>query len=102
MGCGGFAFGYQRKSKEGWLGFAGLLTDESGTNQGIIRFRADGDAIQTQLIGKDGSDLAEGKGTLRGERFEFELGGLGTVKGFFQPANAFSPRGSFQAVLSCK
>ena len=102
LGCGGFAFGYQRKSSEGWLGFAGLLTDESGANQGIIRFRAEGGVIQARLMGKDGNELAAGKGTLDGERFEFALGGLGTVKGFFQPANAFSPRGSFQGSLACK
>lgn len=101
VGCGGFAFGYERASSEGWLAFAGLLTNERGDNQGVVRFRADAGVITARLIGKDQKLLAQGQGTLNGEQFEFSLGALGTVKGFFQPANGFSPRGSFQASLRC-
>ena len=100
-GCGGFAFGYERPAREGWLGFAGLLTDESGNNQGIVRFRADGEVIKARLIGKDNAVLAEGDGKLVEDKFEFSLGKLGVVKGFYQGPNSFSPRGSFQAELSC-
>lgn len=102
VGCGGFAYGYEKQAREGWLGFGGLLTNETGDNQGVLRFRADGEAISARLMGRDGTVLAEGKGKLDGERFELELKGLGTVNGFFQPANSFSPRGSFQASLRCR
>ncbi len=101
LGCGGFAFGYEKPAREGWLGFAGLLTDEAGNNQGVVRFRADGEVIRARLVGKDNKVLAEGTGKLDGEKFEFSLGELGTVKGFYQGPNSFSPRGSFQAVLGC-
>ena len=101
VGCGGFAYGYEKRAREGWLGFGGLLTDETGANQGVLRFRADGQTISARLVGKDGAVLAEGAGRLDGEKFELELKGLGTLKGFFQAANSFSPRGSFQASLRC-
>ena len=98
LGCGGFAFGYQRAAHEGWLGFGGILTNESGQPQGVLRFRADAELVRARLLGRNGEVLAEGEGTLRGEHFEFSLGALGTVKGFFR---AGAPRGSFQASLSC-
>lgn len=101
VGCGGFAFGYERASPQGWLAFGGLLTDESGNTQGIVRFRADGDVVHARLLGKGGAVLAEGAGKLSGEKFEFQLGQLGAVKGFFQGPSSFSVRGSFQAQLSC-
>jgi hypothetical protein len=101
VGCGGFAVGYDRPARAGWLGFAGLLTDESGNTRGIVRFRADAEVIHARLMGKDDTVLAEGEGRLDGEKFEFSLGKLGSVKGFYQGPNSFSPRGSFQASLAC-
>lgn len=94
LGCGGFAYGYQRAAREGWLGFAGLLTDEAGQPMGVLRFRADGDVVHARLVGKDQQVLAEGEGTLTGSEFQVSLGALGSVKGFF--AN-----GSFQGALRC-
>ena len=83
-------------SCENWFG--GLLTDESGQRQGVVRFRADGEVLHARLLGKDGAILAQGEGTLKDSQFEFGLGAVGTVKGFFR---AGSPRGSFQASLRC-
>ena len=100
-GCGGFAYGYERPARAGWLGFAGRLTDESGNTQGLLRFRADGETIHARLLGQDQKVLAEGDGKLDGDKFVFSLGKLGSVKGFYQGPNRFSPRGSFQAELSC-
>lgn len=99
VGCGGFAYGYEKASAEGWLGFAGLLTDETGAPMGVLRFRADGEVVKARLVGKDQQVLAEGSGTLKETAFTLSLDGLGTVTGFFQ---AGSPRGSFQASLRCR
>jgi hypothetical protein len=101
VGCGGFAFGFERPANQGWLGFGGILSDESGNAQGVLRFRADRDAVFARLLGKDKEVLAQGKGTLNGDKFEFTLGAMGTVKGFFQGPSQGSPRGSFQGSLRC-
>jgi hypothetical protein len=115
--CAGFSYGYQKPSDEGWLGFAGLFTDARGTITGRLRFRADGESVTARLWKKDGAqpyDLsvdgepsATGEGRLDTSTGEFELaltdaaGALvARVRGSYA-APSDSPRGSYQAVVSC-
>ncbi len=103
--CGGFAFGYERPSREGWLAFGGLLTNAKGEPQGRLRFRADGEAIQARVVDDAHQVIATGEGTLNGSDFSIALkkadgSALATVKGVFD-APSYSPRGHFQAHLDC-
>lgn len=110
--CGGFTFGYERPSREGWLAFGGRVTDASGQLKGILRFRAHGHALQARLLGQDKAVLVQGTGQLQpaadahgSESFELALtkpdgSALGTVHGIFNPPS-YSPRGSFEGTLSC-
>lgn len=115
--CAGFSYGYQKPSDEGWLGFAGLFTDASGTITGRLRFRSDGENLTARLWKKDGAqpyDLsvdgepsATGEGRLDTATGQFELAltdkdgaPVARVKGAYA-APSYSPRGSYQAVVSC-
>lgn len=116
-GCGGFALGYERAAPAGWLGFAGLVTDETGAITGRLRFRSDGGQLQARLIAADGSQpyrlnvkgevVATGEGELDEATGAFELrlvkpdgSSAGKVRGLFV-APSYSPRGTFQAVVDC-
>jgi hypothetical protein len=117
QGCAGFSYGYEKPSSEGWLGFAGLFTDQRGTITGRLRLRAEGDQLKARLWKSDGShpyDLsvsgdpsATGEGTidLATHRYAFALtDASGTTVARIQGLYAdpsYSPRGSYEAVVSC-
>lgn len=115
--CAGFSYGYQKPSSEGWLGFAGLFTDASGTITGRLRFRADGNQLTARLWKKDGSqpyDLgvvgdpsATGEGSIDPDSHSFALSlsdadgnTVARVSGIYADPS-YSPRGSFQATVGC-
>ena len=106
--CGGFAFGYLRPAREGWLAFGGLFTDASGQPQGRLRMRAEDGKVEARLVA-NGKESAQGTGTLtvadQGGSFRFTLVRsdgvtLGEVRGSYADPS-YSPRGSFQATLRC-
>jgi hypothetical protein len=115
--CAGFSYGYEKPSSEGWLGFAGLFTDASGTITGRLRFRADGNQLTARLWKKDGAqpyDLstdgdpsATGEGSIdpASHAFSFSLSDadgntVARVSGIYAEPS-YSPRGSFQATVGC-
>lgn len=115
--CAGFSYGYEKPSSEGWLGFAGLFTDASGTITGRLRFRADGNQLTARLWKKDGAapyDLgvegdpsATGEGSIDPDSHAFALtlrdaegNTVARVSGIYADPS-YSPRGSFQATVSC-
>lgn len=116
--CGGFSYGYERASLEGWLGFAGLFTNARGEIVGRLRFKADEERIAARLYKKsgdrpydlsvDGEPFATGRGRLDSgtNTFEFTLHAgdgatVATVSGHFAPPS-YSRRGSYQAVVRCQ
>ena len=107
--CGGFAYGYERIARKGWLGFGGLITEPAGKVIGRLRFRVEGGTLFARVVGIDKTVLAEGEGTLtasaEGGSYEISLHkpdgtDFGKVQGVFQ-APSYAVRGAFQATWKC-